>query len=144
MDTVQPAETGEMTKTEYEQLAGFRYALRLFFAFSEGHVRSVGMTPRQYQALLAIKGYPGREQATIGELAEQLQLKHNSTVELIDRLVEERLAERHRDGSNRKQVYVRLTDRGEEILMQLAATHRQQLQRLSPQLLAALRSLTSA
>ena len=50
----------------YKGLAGFRYALRQFLAASETIAGGAGVTARQYQALLAIKGFPGREQVTIG------------------------------------------------------------------------------
>src|SRR5262245_53741046 len=83
-----------LTKTEYEVLAAFRYHLRQFLQFSEEAARSAGLTPRQHQALLAIKGFPERERVTIGELAEQLQIAHHSAVGLVDRLAAQHLIER--------------------------------------------------
>ena len=61
-----------LTKSEYEMLAAFRYHLRQFLRFSEDAAQAAGLTPRQHQALLAIKGFPKRQSVTIGELAEQL------------------------------------------------------------------------
>ena len=46
---------------EYEMLASFRHTLRRFLSFSEEAAREVGLTPQQHQAMLAIKGFPGRE-----------------------------------------------------------------------------------
>lgn len=73
-----------ISRTEYEKLASFRYALRQFLRFSETAAREAGITPRQHQALLAIAGHPGREEVMMSELAERLQLRHHTTVELID------------------------------------------------------------
>ncbi len=74
--------SARVTKAEYEALAAFRYNLRQFLSFSESAAASAGLTPRQYQAFLAIKGFPGRDSVTIGELAEQLQIAHHSAVGL--------------------------------------------------------------
>ena len=70
----------QITKAEYETLAAFRYALRKFLHFSETAAQTAAVTPQQHQTLLAIKGFPGREQVTVGELAERLQLRHHSVV----------------------------------------------------------------
>src|SRR6266566_9056175 len=75
-----------ISKAQYEMLAAFRYQLRQFLHFSEQAAQKAGLTPRQHQALLAIKGFPGRDSVTIGELAEQLQIAHHSAVGLVDRL----------------------------------------------------------
>src|SRR5260221_2588954 len=85
------AGSGKLIKAQYETLAAFRYALRRFIRFSEKAAEVAGITPQQHQALLAIKGFPGRDRVAVGELAERLQLHHHSTVGLIDRLVAEKL-----------------------------------------------------
>ncbi|MHB8453635.1 MAG: MarR family winged helix-turn-helix transcriptional regulator [Acidiferrobacterales bacterium] len=94
--------TQPVTKAEYEMLAAFRYALRQFLRFSENIVAKIGLTPQQHQAMLAVKGYPDRDTATIGELAERLQIKHNSAVGLVDRLVTQRLMVRHPASGDRR------------------------------------------
>jgi DNA-binding MarR family transcriptional regulator len=123
-----------LTKAQYESLAAFRYALRKFLHFSEAAAQATGITPQQHQALLAIKGFPGRDQITVGELAERLQLRHHSVVGLIDRLVLEKLVARVPSKSDRRQVQVKLTRRGEETLEKLSALHREQLKRIGPEL----------
>src|SRR6202044_268812 len=75
-----------VTKADFEMLASFRYELRRFLHFSEGAAREAGLTPGQHQALLAVKGFPGKDRITIGELAERLQVAHHSAVGLVDRL----------------------------------------------------------
>ncbi len=122
------------TKTEYEILAEFRYALRRFLRFSESAAGEVGLTPQQHQALLAIKGFPGREKITIGELAERLQIRHHSAVGLADRLEADRLIRRSPGTDDRRQVYISLTPHGDAVIEQLSALHHEQLRRLSPQL----------
>ena len=92
------------------------------------------MTPQQYQALLAIKGFPGRDRVTVGELAERLQLRHHSAVGLVDRLAAEELVSRTTVPVDRRRVLVQLTARGEKILQQLAAVHREQFGRIGPEI----------
>jgi len=125
-----------VTKAEYEALAAFRYSLRQFLSFSESAAAEAGITPRQYQALLAIKGFPGRDSVTIGELAEQLQIAHHSAVGLADRLGAQRLITRIASSEDRRQVYVTLTIHGLQVLDKLANAHQDELRRLGPRLSA--------
>lgn len=132
-----------ISKTEFEMLATFRYALRQFLRFSETAARRVNITPQQHQALLAIAGFPGRDQITVGELAERLQIRHHSAVGLVDRLAAQNLVEREPDTEDRRQVYISLTPQGNEVLAQLSASHREELRRIGPQLHLLLDQLTA-
>lgn len=123
-----------MKKAQYEMMAELRYSLRKFFRFSEQAAEEAGSTPQQYQALLAIKGFPGRDQITIGELAEQLQIRHHSAVGLANRLVAEGYARRVPDTKDRRQVFVALTANGEAVLDNLAGIHREQWRNMAPHL----------
>jgi DNA-binding MarR family transcriptional regulator len=120
-----------LTKAEYERLAAFRYNLRHFLRFSESAARSAGLTSRQYQALLAIKGFPLGDRLTVGELAEQLQITHHSAVGLVNRLVLHDLVLRDAGIEDRRYVYVKLTTRGAEVLEKLVSAHKEELVRLS-------------
>jgi len=122
-----------ISKQEYEALANFRYAIRQFLRSREEAARRVGVTPQQQQALLAIKGFPGRDSASIGELAERLQIRHHSAVGLVDRLESQGYVTRSH-GEDRRYVYVSLTQRGEEILHQLTAPHREEIRQLGENL----------
>src|ERR1041384_7470662 len=130
-----------MTKTEYEVLAEFRYTLRRFMRFSEKAVKEVGITPQQHQALLAIKGFPARDQITIGELSERLQIRHHSAVGLLNRLEAEKLITRSPAQEDRRKVIISLTEHGLLILERLSDIHREELQRLSPQLRSLLKGI---
>ena len=135
--------SARVTKAEYEVLAAFRYNLRQFLHFSESAAESAGVTPRQHQALLAIKGFPGRDSVTIGELAEQLQIAHHSAVGLVDRLSFQKLIIREASTEDRRQVYVRLTAHGTEVLEKLTNAHKDELRRLGTQLNAVFSELNS-
>lgn len=84
--------------------------------------------------MLAIKGYPGRDYVSIGELAERLQLRHHSTVELVDRLVRRGLLKRLTSKTDRRRVEVRVTREGETFIRRLSAAHLKELKELSPEL----------
>jgi DNA-binding MarR family transcriptional regulator len=133
----------KLVKTQYETLAAFRYALRRFIHFSETAAQTAGITPQQHQALLAIKGFPGRDRVTVGELAERLQLRHHSVVGLIDRLAVEKLVARTPSAEDRRQVLIQLTPLGEKTLESLSTTHREQLKRIGPELTRLLKRLNS-
>jgi DNA-binding MarR family transcriptional regulator len=123
-----------ITKKEYEKLASFRFNLRQFLRFSEVAARSVGLTSQQHQALLSIKGFPDGKVITVGRLAEQLQVAHHTAVELIDRLTLQDLVWREASIVDRRQVHIKLTDRGEEVFEALTWAHREELRRLSKRL----------
>lgn len=91
-----------------------------------------GLTPQQHQALLAIKGFPGRDTVTVGELAERLQLRHHTAVGLLDRLADLKLVARAQSAADRRYVNVHLTARGERILEKLSSAHEEQLWGLGP------------
>jgi len=116
-----------LTKRDFEALAQFRFGIRRYLRFSEETVRSHGLTPQQYQLLLALKGHPGREWATVSELADRLQLRHHSVVELLNRAQQKGIIERAPDPDDRRAVRVLLNEAGERILARLSALHRDQL-----------------
>ena len=132
-----------LTKADYETLAAFRYALRRFLHFSEEAATRAGLTPQQHQALLAIKGFPGREQVTVGELAEKLQIRHHSAVGLVNRLAREELVQREAAPGDLRKVNVSLTDSGMRVLEELSASHAEELRQVGPNVLAALQKLIS-
>jgi DNA-binding MarR family transcriptional regulator len=104
-----------LDESDYKRLAEFRYRLRGFLKFSEREAAKIGLNPQQHQALLAIKGAP-RRHVTIGILAERLGIRHNSAVELIDRLIANGLAVRRSNPEDRREVLIDLTNRAERIL----------------------------
>jgi DNA-binding MarR family transcriptional regulator len=127
---VGPPADEPLTKQDFEALARFRFAIRRYLRFSEETVRQHDVTPQQYQLLLALKGYPDREWATVGELAERLQLRHHSVVELVTRAQVQDLVERGPHPDDGRAVRVTLAARGDRLLAQLAALHRDELQRM--------------
>jgi DNA-binding MarR family transcriptional regulator len=133
--------TTVLRKADYEILAQFRYLLRQFASFSESAAHQAGLTPQHHQALLAIKGFPGRDQITIGELAERLSVRHHSVVGLVDRLVSQELCARRTDPTDRRRVLVELTGKAENALAQLSLAHRDELRQVAPLLRALLSNL---
>jgi len=119
-----------MSKEDLERLAQFRYRLRCYLRFSEEVTRREGITPLQYQLMLQIKGFPGREWATVGELADRLQAKHHGVVSLISRCEAAALVKRSIGRSDRRRVEVQLTKKGDKCLLQLASLHRAELRSL--------------
>jgi DNA-binding MarR family transcriptional regulator len=120
--------TRKMSKADFETLANFRYQLRRFLRFSEQATRQSGVTPLQYQLMLQIKGFPGREWATVAELAERLQAKHHGVVALVSRCESAGLVRRNASRSDQRRVEVELTPEGDQYLEQLARLHRDELQ----------------
>ena len=137
MDAVQ----NDLSPEEYQALSEFRYQIRRFLRKSEDAAAQAGIEARQYQFLLALRGLIQQQRVTIGDLAERMQLRHHSVVGLINRLVERKLIERRRGDHDRRQVYIHLTARGDDLLRRLALYHRGELQASGPALVAALQAL---
>jgi DNA-binding MarR family transcriptional regulator len=132
----------KLSKADYERLADFRWSLRQYMRFSEAAARAAGISPQHHQALLAVKGFPGREQVLLGELAERLQILPHSAVSLADRLVAKGYVRRVRGRKDRRCVFLVLTRRGEAMLERLSVAHHDQLRALEPRLTRLLRQFT--
>jgi DNA-binding MarR family transcriptional regulator len=132
--------TDVVTEADYRALARFRYGLRVFMRFSEDAARAAGVTPGQHQLLLAIRGFPHGD-PSVGDLAEWLQLKHHSTVELIDRAVDAGLIERHADPDDARRQRLSLTKDGAKVLASLSAAHADELRRFRVEMAEILREL---
>jgi len=124
----------EISAAGYRQLAEFRYRIRQFLHLSEEAARSRGIEPQQHQVLLAIKGLPEGTRPTVRTLSQRLCLRHHSTVELIDRLVEQRAVARRHSDQDRREVLVELTPHGEQLLHQLSVLLWQELRVSGPAL----------
>jgi DNA-binding MarR family transcriptional regulator len=133
----------QLDRADYRMLADFRYLIRRFLEFSQIAAGRAGLTARQHQALLAIKGFPRDDSPTVGDLAERLRIQHHSAVELVDRLAEAGLIVRSHDPQDRRRVLLALTEAAEEHLAGLSAIHLQELQALRPALLEILDRLGS-
>ncbi|HEX9038619.1 MAG TPA: MarR family transcriptional regulator [Ktedonobacterales bacterium] len=131
-------EWGAAIKQEIERVAALRYALRQFSRKTEIEARRAGLTPQQYLLLLAIKGFPGRETATITELAERLQIRHNAVIGLVNRAEERGLVQREprAPGDDRRIVYVSVTPAGENVLLRMAHSLRDERVRVAAAALA--------
>ncbi len=131
--------TGTITAAEFRALAEFRYRIRIFLNGSEEAARKEGLEPQQYVLMLALRGLPVDREPSIRVLAERMQLRHHSVVELVDRLERRQLLRRERSRTDRRQVFLHLTPRGEKILTRLAKQRISDLRTAAP---ALVRSLT--
>lgn len=129
--TEAPEDARPVTAGEYEALAAFRYALRKFLRFSESAAREHGIPPQQHQLLLAIKGFPARDFATVTELAERMQLEPHSVVGIVDRCERSGLVCRSPHAGDQRVTEVHLTERGEAILEALTVAHRAEVRRMA-------------
>ena len=130
-----------MSPGEYRALAEFRYRIRVFLNGSEQAARAAGLEPQQYVLLLAVRGLPLGREASIRELAQRMQLRHHSVVELVDRLESRLLLRRERSRVDRRQVLVHLTPRGERIILRLAKQRLAELRTAAPALVRALNAI---
>jgi DNA-binding MarR family transcriptional regulator len=121
-----------LTDGDYARLAAFRHALRAFLHFSEATAARAGLTGTHYQALLILRAWPPEAPVTINDLAQQLFLKHNSTVGLVDRLATGGLVVREPSRVDRRKVELRLTPRGARVVAKIADAHRDELEHLRP------------
>jgi DNA-binding MarR family transcriptional regulator len=111
-------------------LAWFRYNLRKFLRFSEKAARQCGVTPQQHQLMLGVAGFTGNGSATVSQLAEFLQERHNSVVGLVERAELRGLVRRKQGTSDRRLVMVSLTRQGEQALSKLAQLHQEEVKRV--------------
>ena len=130
MSTAKPAKRARLGKTDFERLSRFRHRLRRFLRFSEELCKDWELTSLQYQLLLHVMGFPGRNWATISELAERLQAHHHGVVALLDRCEKLDLLERRPGRTDQRVVEVHLLPKGQKLLASVAALHQDELQLL--------------
>ena len=131
----------KLALSDYQALAEFRFQIRKFLHFTEGAVKAAGLERGQYQLMLAIKGMPAGVRPRIRELADRMQIRHHSAVELVNRLEYRGYVRRERARDDRREVLLTLTPKGERILAELALHHHVELRSAAPSLVAALRRL---
>ncbi len=130
MSTAPPVRRARLGKPDFERLSHFRHRLRRFLRISEVLCKRHGLTALQYQLLLHVMGFPGRNWATVGELAERLQAQHHGVVALIDRCEKLALLQRQSGRNDQRVVEIHLLPKGEKLLAKIAAEHQGELQLL--------------
>ena len=128
-------------RVDYRTLAELRYQIRRFLGVREVAARRAGIAPQQYQLLLQLKGLEGWRPATVGVLAERLQVRHHTAVALVDRLVRRDMVARRRLDADRRGVLIELRPAGEAILRKLALYSMAELRSEGPAFVDALTSL---
>jgi len=126
---------------DYEAQADFRYEIRRYLHFGSQAAKAAGIDPQQYQSLLALKGLPRDARATVGALAEQMQIEHHTAVELSGRLERHGWIRRSRSGADRREVLLHLTPSGERLLAKLSLLHRGELRTAGLRLIEALQTV---
>lgn len=97
--------------------AELRAALRMFEREGETLARRHGLTPRQYQLLLQIKGAPdGSERATTTQLTQRLQINQSSVSELVHRALQAGWIQQTVSPHDRRSWWFSLTEEGERRL----------------------------
>ena len=133
--------SADLSLRAYRSLAELRHQIRRFLRYSEDAAREHGIEPQQHQLLLAIKGLPPGRLPTIGELADRLQIRHHSAVELINRLCERGAIFREPGTVDRREVLIRLAPEGEQLLHELSLSHQMELRKAGPELMRALETM---
>lgn len=128
----------ELSIAAYRSLAEFRHQIRRFVRYSEDAARASGIEPQQHQLLLAIKGLPSGTLPTVGELADRIQLRPHTTVELINRMTDRGIVQREPGVVDKREVLIRLTEEGERVLHTLSLEHQTELKKTGPELRDAL------
>ncbi len=119
------------TEADYQRLLTFRTSLRQFLRWSEQQAHAQDLTAAQHQLLLAIKGHPGPDGPSIGDVAGYLLLRHNSAVGLVDRAEAKGLVKRTIDPHHRRTTRLTLTEDGARRLEALSELHLHEVPRLA-------------
>ncbi len=113
------------------RLAEFRYQLRQFLSFSETEADRFGIAAQQYQLMQVIGAMEAGQTASISFLAERMILRHNSTVELVDRAEKAGLVRRTSDERDLRRSIVELTTHGDTVLRRMVEAHLERLDGLT-------------
>jgi len=131
----------DLSPWQYRDLAEFRRQIRGFLHFSEATASEYGIEAQQHQVLLTVQGLPEGVNPTVGEIASRLFIQHHSAVELVNRLEKTGAVKRHPGEHDRREVWIRLTEAGRDLLQKLALAHREELERTGPELARSLNAV---
>ncbi len=134
----------KLNRSHLRRLAEFRFQLRRFLHVSQAAAERLGLRNQQYQMLQCVGGMPEGTAPTIANVARRMLLKHNSTVELVDRAIEQGLLRRLGDETDHRRILLRVTPQGERILSALAEFHTRELEQSGPELVRALDDILRA
>ena len=123
----------------YESLGELSRQLRRFLQFRREEARQRGLSPREYLLLLEIKGLSAERPPNIAALASRLQIAHSNAVELLQDLYRRGLIKKSRVHSDKRQVLLSLTPKGEYRLRSVVARSLDDVRAEGPALLGALR-----
>ena len=115
-----PKRVQPLDKAGLERQSQFRYEFRRFLRFGEEAAKAAGVTAVQYHLMLHTQAFAGRDWASVGELAERLQIQPHGVVALVTRCEEAGLVTRTPSTRDRRQVQVRLTPVGEATMRRVA------------------------
>jgi DNA-binding MarR family transcriptional regulator len=132
---------GRVTENEYRALGELRHLIRKFVQEGDVTAKQAGLEPQQYLLLLAIRGLPPGQAATISTLADRLSLRHHSTVELIDRMEAHGYVKRVRGREDRRQVLISLQPHGVRLLERVVQQRMIELRANGRALVAAISAL---
>lgn len=133
----------DLDASQYRALAELRFRIRCFLTFSENAARAASVEPQQHQLLLVLKALPPDERPTVRVVADRLQIRHNSAVDLVKRTVERGLVERRTSAEDRREASLRLTPAGRRLLRRLSLAHRSELSSAAPALVDALKTIVA-
>jgi DNA-binding MarR family transcriptional regulator len=133
---------GHVEIPRLKELAEFRFQLRQFLSFSEISSERHGVQAQQYQLLQVIAAAPAGQPASVSYLADRMVLRHNSTVELVDRAERAGLVRRHTDERDLRRSIIKLTPTGEQLLRAMVAEHVQELDRLAERIIHSIRAVS--
>lgn len=122
----------QLSQEDLRRQAEFRYQLRRFLRASEIHAKGCGLEANQYQLLLCIRGMPEDLRPTITHLSRRLMIESHSLVELVGRCIEKGMAERYKDGPDKRNVFIRLTPQGHAAVEKVAAQNRREIANAMP------------
>ncbi len=114
---------GPLLDEDYQRLLAFRSELRAFLRWSEQQADNAGLTPSLHQLLLVLRGHPAEPGPTVGQVAEELHIRHHSAVELAQRAETAGLICRVRDDADHRRLHLALTGTGRTRLEDLTREH---------------------
>jgi MarR family transcriptional regulator, 2-MHQ and catechol-resistance regulon repressor len=95
-------------------------ANQAFERFSAAHIRTLGLTPAQFDVIATLGNTEGM---SCKELSEKTLITKGTLTGVLDRLVERRFIERHNDTSDARRTHIALTPAGEALFADTFPRH---------------------
>lgn len=126
---------------KYKAVTAWQAVYREFAAENRRVLKQLDISGQQYAVLLEIFCSPEPDGPTVGQLANHLQVGHNTAVQVVNKLCLKGYANRSRREQDKRKAYLNLTPKGRAALSKIVAADHDALRGMQLEFMRTIKAL---